>query len=58
LDRANKEIQILYKAGYQIIVMEAAVLLQAGWDQHVHEVWACIIPVEEVSEPTGAKEAP
>lgn len=47
LDRANKEIQILYEAGYQIIVMEAAVLLQAGWDQHVHEVWACMIPFEE-----------
>ena len=49
LDRANKEIQILYEAGYQTVVMEAAVLLQAGWDQHVHEVWACIIPFEEVS---------
>jgi phosphopantetheine adenylyltransferase/dephospho-CoA kinase len=47
LDRANKEIQILYEAGYQTVVMEAAVLLQAGWDQHVHEVWACIIPFEE-----------
>ena len=49
LDRANKEIQILYEAGYQTVVMEAAILLQAGWDQHVHEIWACIIPFEEVS---------
>jgi hypothetical protein len=45
---SNKEIEILYEAGYQTVVMEAAVLLQAGWDQHVHEVWACIILFEEV----------
>jgi phosphopantetheine adenylyltransferase/dephospho-CoA kinase len=55
LDHANKQIQILHEAGYQIIVMEAAVLLQAGWDQYVHEVWACIIPFEEVSTITGRK---
>jgi hypothetical protein len=58
LDRANKEIQILYEAGYQTVVMEAAVLLQAGWDKHVHEVWACIIPFEEVREVAGANEVP
>jgi len=49
LDRANKEIQILYEAVYRTVVMKAAVLLQAGWDQHVREVWACIIPFEEAS---------
>lgn len=47
LDRAKEQIQILFEAGYQIVVIEAAVLLQAGWDQHVHEIWACIIPPEE-----------
>lgn len=48
LNRAKEQIQLLFEAGYEIVVMEAAVLLQAGWDQHVHEVWACIIPPEEV----------
>jgi phosphopantetheine adenylyltransferase/dephospho-CoA kinase len=50
LDRVKGQIQALFEAGYQIVVMEAAVLLQAGWDQHVHEIWACIIPPEEVIE--------
>jgi phosphopantetheine adenylyltransferase/dephospho-CoA kinase len=49
LDCAKEQIQKLSEAGYQIVVMEAALLLQAGWDQHVHEVWACIIPPEEVN---------
>jgi phosphopantetheine adenylyltransferase/dephospho-CoA kinase len=55
LDYAKEQIQILSDAGYQIVVMEAAILLQAGWDQHVHEVWACIIPPEEVIQQVEAK---
>lgn len=52
LDRVKGQIKALFEAGHQIVVMEAAVLLQAGWDKHVHEIWACIIPPEEV---TGAE---
>lgn len=55
LNRAKEKIQVLFEAGYQIVVMEAAILLQAGWDQHVHEVWACIIPPEEVIGQVEAK---
>lgn len=29
-------------------VLDAAVLLQAGWTDIVHEVWVAIIPEEEV----------
>lgn len=29
-------------------VVDAAVLLQAGWTEMVHEVWVAIIPEEEV----------
>ncbi|KDR23193.1 bifunctional coenzyme A synthase [Zootermopsis nevadensis] len=47
LDRVKGQIKALFEAGHQIVVMEAAVLLQAGWDKHVHEIWACIIPPEE-----------
>lgn len=30
-----------------VVVLEAAVLLKAGWDKEVHEVWSMIIPPEE-----------
>ncbi|MES1907825.1 MAG: hypothetical protein MHM6MM_000866 [Cercozoa sp. M6MM] len=30
----------------QIVVIEAAVLLEAGWDQACHEVWTCVVPEE------------
>lgn len=31
----------------EVIVLDAAVLLTAGWDKHCHEVWATIIPQDE-----------
>ncbi|XP_073843877.1 bifunctional Phosphopantetheine adenylyltransferase - Dephospho-CoA kinase [Musca autumnalis] len=31
----------------KVVVLEAAVLLKAGWDKEVHEVWSMIIPPEE-----------
>lgn len=31
----------------KVIVLEAAVLLKAGWDKEVHEVWSMIIPPDE-----------
>lgn len=34
--------------GYAVCVVDAAVLLQAGWQDHVHEVWVTIAPVSEV----------
>ena len=30
-------------------MLDAAVLLEAGWDTMVHEVWVTIIPPAEVS---------
>lgn len=35
-------------AGKQVCVLDAAVLLEAGWADMVHEVWVSIIPEEEV----------
>ena len=29
-------------------MLDAAVLLEAGWDDLVHEVWTTIIPMDEV----------
>lgn len=33
---------------HNIIVLEAAVLLSANWQNHCHEVWVSIIPSNEV----------
>jgi len=30
------------------VVLDAAVLLEAGWDDFVHEVWTTFVPVDEV----------
>ncbi|GLV32971.1 Bifunctional Phosphopantetheine adenylyltransferase - Dephospho-CoA kinase [Carabus blaptoides fortunei] len=40
-------IKNLYASGERIIVVEAAVLLQAGWDRLCTEVWTCILPPDE-----------
>lgn len=33
--------------GVKVCIIEAAVLLEAGWDQLVHEVWVTSVPVSE-----------
>jgi len=35
-------------AGQRVVVLDAAVLLEAGWDDIVHEVWTTVIPLDEV----------
>ena len=32
-----------------VIVLDAAVLIEAGWDSFVHEVWTTLVPRDEVS---------
>lgn len=45
----SKEVAMEYvKLGKKVVIMDAAVLLEAGWKKHCHEIWACIIPPEEV----------
>lgn len=33
---------------HDVVVIEAAVLLQAGWQRNMHEVWSLIVPSERV----------
>ena len=33
--------------GRQVVVLDAAVLLEAGWQSQCHEVWVCVVPREE-----------
>ncbi|XP_011308959.1 bifunctional coenzyme A synthase [Fopius arisanus] len=47
LEAAVDEIQKLHVQGYEIIVMEAAVLIQARWQSVCHEIWTCIVPHSE-----------
>ncbi|GAB1603370.1 bifunctional coenzyme A synthase-like [Argonauta hians] len=43
----KQEITKFAQEGRDIIVIEAAVLLEAGWTDHVHETWVAIIPHDE-----------
>ncbi|OAD58542.1 Bifunctional coenzyme A synthase [Eufriesea mexicana] len=47
LEEAKKQINDFNRKGFDIIVMEAAVLIQAKWQHECHEIWTCIIPQEE-----------
>ncbi|KAK0170675.1 hypothetical protein PV328_008498 [Microctonus aethiopoides] len=47
LDAAMNEVKKLQAQGLNIIVMEAAVLIQAKWQHVCHEIWTCIIPHDE-----------
>ncbi|CRK99796.1 CLUMA_CG013104, isoform A [Clunio marinus] len=47
LKKAKQRVKELHeKEGKEIIILEAAVLLQAGWETECHEIWSCIIPSE------------
>lgn len=41
------KIQQAREEGKQVCVLDAAVLLEAGWNDMVHEVWVTVIPEEE-----------
>ncbi|XP_055529944.1 bifunctional coenzyme A synthase [Wyeomyia smithii] len=48
LARAKERIaEMCDKENKQVIIMEAALLLRAGWQAACHEVWSCFIPREE-----------
>ena len=37
-----------FPTGREIVILDAAVLLEAEWDSMTHEVWTTFIPKEEV----------
>ncbi|CAK9797021.1 Bifunctional coenzyme A synthase [Anthophora quadrimaculata] len=47
LEEAKKQINDFYTKGFDIIVIEAAVLIQANWQDECHEIWTCIVPPDE-----------
>lgn len=44
---ANEEVRRFGAEGKAVVVLEAAILLRAGWEDLCHEVWGCVIPVKE-----------
>lgn len=44
----SKKFFISLSEGKAVVVLEAAILLRAGWEELCHEVWGCVIPVKEV----------
>lgn len=41
--------QIRQNKTHDVVMIEAAVLLQAGWERNMHEVWSLIVPTERVN---------
>ena len=47
LKKSKQRVKELYEVhGKEIVILEAAVLLQAGWETECHEIWSCIVPSE------------
>lgn len=44
---ARDKADSLWKEGKQVVVLDAAVLLEADWQNFCHEVWVCVVPREE-----------
>ncbi|KAM5134892.1 bifunctional coenzyme A synthase isoform 2-T2 [Mantella aurantiaca] len=44
---AKEAVEEAIAKGISVCVMDAAVLLEAGWDNMVHEIWTVIIPEKE-----------
>lgn len=51
LKKSKKRIRELNEQeGKHIVILEAAVLLQAGWETECHEIWSCIIPKDVAAQ--------
>ena len=47
---AEEKIAEAHSNGHRVCVVDAAVMLNAGWQRHMHEVWVTIAPDTEVSK--------
>lgn len=51
LKKSQQRVKELHEIeGKEIVILEAAVLLQAGWEANCHEIWSCIIPSEVATQ--------
>lgn len=50
MDEVQRKIELIRtNKSHDVVMIEAAVLLQAGWQREMHEVWSLIVPSERVS---------
>ncbi|XP_054285722.1 bifunctional coenzyme A synthase [Macrosteles quadrilineatus] len=47
LQEAQQSVKQLYSQGHKVVILEAAVLISAGWQTHCHELWTSIVPPDE-----------
>ena len=48
-EMTEKRIREAHSEGYTVCVIDAAVMLKAGWKKHMHELWVTIAPEKDVS---------
>jgi dephospho-CoA kinase len=53
---AKKVAEIVRKSAKEIIVVDAALLLEAGWDKFLQEVWTVFVPREEAVKRVSARD--
>lgn len=46
---AQAQIDKLALDGHKAVVLDAAVLLEAGWDEMCNDIWVVVLPKEEVN---------
>jgi len=51
----RQDIKELQKRGIEVVVVEAALLIEAGWDSLVDEIWVTYSPEEVVGERLGSR---
>jgi phosphopantetheine adenylyltransferase/dephospho-CoA kinase len=44
---SQEEIKTAWSQGFKVCILDAAVLLEAEWDLHCHEVWVSVVPRSE-----------
>ncbi|XP_046373874.2 bifunctional coenzyme A synthase-like [Haliotis rufescens] len=47
---AEAEISRFQESGKEVVILDAAVLLEAGWNSRVHEVWSAFVPRVEATK--------
>ncbi|XP_013145344.1 PREDICTED: bifunctional coenzyme A synthase isoform X2 [Papilio polytes] len=47
IEETQRRIRALGQAGYEVVVMEAAVMVRAKWYHYCHQLWAVIVPPNE-----------
>lgn len=51
MKKSKQRVKELHEVeGKEIVILEAAVLLKAGWETECHEIWSCIIPSEVATQ--------